>query len=86
MEMKCILNLAADLMLYSFYTTGMNFGPDNFGMFFNVDFYNQFPEFVDALRKMQFYVNEHTNNTLMQNLWIKFYAIHGTYFTAHRSS
>lgn len=80
------IKLAADLMLYSFYTTGMNFGPDNFGMFFNVDFYNQFPEYVDALRKMPFFVNEHTNNTLMQNFMDQFYAIHGTYFTAHREA
>jgi len=80
------IKLAADLMLYSFYTTGMNFGPDNFGMFFNVDFYNQFPEYVDALRKMQFYVNEHANNNLMQNFMDQFYAIHGTYFTAHREA
>ena len=80
------IKLAADLMLYSFYTTGMNFGPDNFGMFFNVDFYNQFPEYVDALRKMQFYVNEHANNSLMQNFMDQFYAIHGTYFTAHKEA
>ena len=74
------IRLAADLMLYSFYTTGLNFGPDNFGMYFNVDFYNQFPEFVDALRKMQFYVNDHANG-LMDNFMDQFYAIHGTYFT-----
>lgn len=80
------IKLAADLMLYSFYTTGMNFGPDNFGMFFNVDFYNQFPEYVDALRKMQFYVNEHANNSLMQNFMDQFYAIHGTYFTSHKEA
>ena len=75
------LRLAADLLLYAFYTTGLNFGPDNYGMFFNVDFYNQFPEFVDALRKMEFYVNEHANNSVMTNFMDQFYAIHGTYFT-----
>lgn len=75
------LKLAADLMLYAFYTTGLNFGPDNYGMFFNVDFYNQFPEFTDALRRMEFFVNEHTNNSIMKNFMDQFYAIHGTYFT-----
>lgn len=80
------LKLAADLMLYAFYTTGLNFGPDNYGMFFNVDFYNQFPEFVDALRKMEFFVNEHANNAVMKNFMDQFYAIHGTYFTLNLQS
>ena len=75
--------LAADLMLYAFYTTGLNFGPDNYGMFFNVDFYNQFPEFTEALRAMEFYVNDNANNPIMQNFMDQFYAIHGTYFTKH---
>jgi hypothetical protein len=80
------LRLAADLMLYAFYTTGLNFGPDNYGMFFNVDFYNQFPEFVEALRKMEFFVNEHANNSVMKNFMDQFYAIHGTYFTRNLPS
>ena len=80
------LKLAADLMLYAFYTTGLNFGPDNYGMFFNVDFYNQFPEFTDALRRMEFFVNEHANNSIMKNFMDQFYAIHGTYFTLNLQS
>lgn len=75
--------LAVDLMLYSFYTTGMNFGPDNFGMFFSTTFYNAFPEFAKTLREMNYVVHESNEDTLLKNFMDQFYAIWGTYCTPH---
>ena len=71
--------LATDLLIYAYHSTGLNFGPNNYGMFFDTTFYNQFPEFVEILRTMQFKVNEESG--LMKNFMDQFYAIYGTLFT-----
>lgn len=71
--------LATDLLIYAYHSTGLNFGPNNYGMFFDTTFYNQFPEFVNILRTMQFQVNEESG--LMKNFMDQFYAIYGTTFT-----
>ena len=69
--------LAVDLMMYSFYTTGLNYGPDNYGMFFDTTFYNSFPEFIDTLRKLPYLVND-AHSELLKNFMDQFYAIFGT--------
>ena len=46
--------LAVDLFMYSFYKEGMSFGPNNYGYFFSSQFLSSFPEFINALRTMQF--------------------------------
>lgn len=71
--------LAVDLLIYAYHTTGLNFGPNNYGMFFNTTFYNQFPEFVNALRSLKYIVNDASG--LMNNFMDQFYAIYGTSFT-----
>lgn len=71
--------LATDLLIYAYHSTGLNFGPNNYGMFFNTTFYNQFPEFVNILRTLQFKVNDESG--LMSNFMDQFYAIYGTLFT-----
>ena len=76
--------LAVNLMMYSFYTTGLNFGPDNFGMFFDTTFYNAFPEFCNTLREMPFIVHSSKENTLLKNFMEQFYAIWGSYCTPQR--
>ena len=60
--------LAIDLFMYSFYKEGMSFGPNNFGYFFSSQFLSSFPEFINALRTMQFnmYKGSYFDNFLEQ--------------------
>ena len=60
--------LAVDLFMYSFYKEGMSFGPNNFGYFFSSQFLSSFPEFINALRTMQFnmYKGSYFDNFLEQ--------------------
>lgn len=54
MDNPAAQKLAIDLFMYSFYKEGMSFGPNNFGYFFSSQFLSSFPEFINALRTMQF--------------------------------
>ena len=54
MDNPAAQKLAVDLFMYSFYKEGMYFGPNNFGYFFSSQFLSSFPEFINALRTMQF--------------------------------
>lgn len=54
MDNPAAQKLAIDLFTYSFYKEGMSFGPNNFGYFFSSQFLSSFPEFINALRTMQF--------------------------------
>lgn len=54
MDNPAAQKLAVDLFMYSFYKEGMSFGPNNFGYFFSSQFLSSFPEFINALRTMQF--------------------------------
>jgi hypothetical protein len=44
--------MAKDLLMYSFYKDGLNFGPGSYGNYFSPTFLSQFPEVVHALRTM----------------------------------
>lgn len=65
--------LAVDLMMYSFYKDGFKFGPNSYGDFFSTSFLNTFPEFVTALREMQFNMRE---GTYFDRYLPQFYANH----------
>lgn len=49
--------LATDLLSYSFYLDGFNFGPNSFGNFFSTVFLNNFPEVINALTDMESNIN-----------------------------
>ena len=76
--------LAVDLMMYSFYTTGLAYGPDNYGMFFDTTFYNSFPEFIKTLREIPHLVND-AHSELLKNFMDQFYAIWGKNCTYTRT-
>ena len=68
MDNPAAQKLAVDLFMYSFYKEGMSFGPNNFGYFFSSQFLSSFPEFINALRTMQFnmYKGSYFDNFLEQ--------------------
>lgn len=52
--------LAHDLFMYSFYEDGFNFGPNSFGNFFSIDFFNNYDELMDALRNIDTFFEDET--------------------------
>lgn len=52
------VQLAYDLFMYSFYKEHLDFGPNNYGYFFSSWFLSSFPEYIDAMRTMQFEMQE----------------------------
>ena len=49
--------LATDLLSYSFYLDGLNFGPNSYGNFFSTVFLNNYPELINALTDMTTNIN-----------------------------
>lgn len=47
------LQMAEDLFKYAYYAEGFNFGPNSFGNFFSTNFFNDYPEVINALRFMK---------------------------------
>lgn len=45
-----VVKLAVDLLMYSYYDNGLNFGPFNFGNFFTTEFLQSMPRYVDVLK------------------------------------
>lgn len=52
--------LAIHLFRYAFYKNGLSFGPNSYSNFFSTNFLNSFPEYVDNLRNMKYYLNDNT--------------------------
>lgn len=61
---------ATDLLSYSFYLDGLNFGPRSYGNFFSTIFLNSFPELIDALTDM----NSNINTNMYSDYMNQFYA------------
>lgn len=49
---------AIDLFMHSFYTDGLNFGPNSYGNFFSINYVNQFKEIQDFYRNLKDSVTE----------------------------
>lgn len=47
------IKMARDLFMYAYYSEGFWFGPNSFGNFFSTNFFNSFPEVMEALRYMK---------------------------------
>lgn len=52
------VQLAYDLFMYAFYKEHLDFGPNNYGYFFSSWFLSSFPEYIEAMRTMQFEMQE----------------------------
>jgi len=65
--------LAVDLFMYSFYKDGFKFGPNSFGTFFSSTFITSFPEFINALREMQYNMKA---GTFYDKFLAQFYSNH----------
>ena len=64
---------ATDLLAYSFYLDGLNFGPNSYGNFFSTVFLNSYPELVNALSAMETDINSNMYadylNQFYANYW-----------------
>lgn len=64
---------ATDLLAYSFYLDGFNFGPNSYGNFFSTVFLNSYPELVNALSAMETDINSNMYadylNQFYANYW-----------------
>ena len=64
---------ATDLLAYSFYLDGLNFGPNSYGNFFSTVFLNSYPELVNALSAMETNINSNMYadylNQFYANYW-----------------
>ena len=64
---------ATDLLAYSFYLDGLNFGPNSYGNFFSTIFLNSYPELVNALSAMETDINSNMYadylNQFYANYW-----------------
>ena len=69
--------LANDLLMYSFYADGLNFGPNSFGNLFSTDFFNTYDEFMDALRDIDTFFND---ETMYQRFLSQFVSTHPDIF------
>ena len=47
-----VQKLAIDLLMYSYYDNGLNFGPSNYGIFFTTYFLSAIPGVMDVLRRV----------------------------------
>lgn len=64
---------ATDLLAYSFYLDGLNFGPNSYGNFFSTVFLNSYPELVNTLSAMETDINSNMYadylNQFYANYW-----------------
>lgn len=64
---------ATDLLAYSFYLDGLNFGPCSYGNFFNTAFLNSFPEVVNALTAMETNINSSMYDDYINQFYLNYW-------------
>ena len=64
---------ATDLLAYSFYLDGLNFGPTSYGYFFSTIFLNSFPEVVNALTAMETEINSSMYDDYINQFYLNYW-------------